>query len=98
MPEYLILPCAGTSRIHTWGWRLSVGLAAVPAIVLFIGSLLLPETPNSLIERGHHEEASLLHGMPSGDACAEVRLSAQLTAAVMSGYTGFKRPQQLLEC
>ena len=64
MPEYLILPCPGTSRIHTWGWRLSVGLAAVPAIVLFIGSLLLPETPNSLIERGHHEKVSLLHVMP----------------------------------
>lgn len=47
---------AGTSRIHEWGWRLSVGLAAVPAIVLLIGSLLLPETPNSLIERGHNEK------------------------------------------
>ncbi|CAL5224139.1 g6772 [Coccomyxa viridis] len=47
----------GTSRIHEWGWRLSVGLAAVPAIVLLIGSLLLPETPNSLIERGHNEKA-----------------------------------------
>lgn len=38
------------------GWRLSLGLAAVPAIILFIASLILPETPNSLIERGRVEE------------------------------------------
>ena len=56
----------GTSRIHGWGWRLSVGLAAVPAIVLLVGSLLLPETPNSLFERGHHEQvSSRLDQLPS---------------------------------
>lgn len=48
---------AGTQRIDVWGWRLSLGLAAVPAIVLTLGGALLPETPNSLIERGHHAEA-----------------------------------------
>lgn len=47
--------CAGTQRLE-WGWRLSVGLAAVPAVILFIGSLVLPETPNSLIERNKHEQ------------------------------------------
>lgn len=35
------------------GWRLSLGLAAVPALVFFIGSVLLPDSPNSLIQRGH---------------------------------------------
>ena len=48
---------AGTQRIDVWGWRLSLGLAAVPAIVLTLGGALLPETPNSLIERGHHAQA-----------------------------------------
>lgn len=38
------------------GWRLSLGLAGVPAVILFIASLILPETPNSLIERGRVEE------------------------------------------
>lgn len=42
---------------HEWGWRLSLGLAFIPAFILFMGGLLLPETPNSLIERGHLEEA-----------------------------------------
>ena len=34
------------------GWRLSLGLAAVPALILLIGGFLLPESPNSLVERG----------------------------------------------
>lgn len=40
-----------------WGWRLSLGGAVVPALIITIGSLVLPETPNSMIERGRHEEA-----------------------------------------
>uniref|UniRef100_A0A6V7QVI5 Major facilitator superfamily (MFS) profile domain-containing protein n=1 Tax=Ananas comosus var. bracteatus TaxID=296719 RepID=A0A6V7QVI5_ANACO len=40
-----------------WGWRVSLGLAAVPAAIITLGSLLLPDTPNSLIERGHTEKA-----------------------------------------
>lgn len=38
------------------GWRLSLGLAAVPALFMTVGGILLPETPNSLIERGHKEK------------------------------------------
>ncbi|KAF3625559.1 Sugar carrier protein C [Capsicum annuum] len=41
----------------TWGWRLSLGGAMVPALIISVGSLLLPETPNSMIERGKNEEA-----------------------------------------
>lgn len=46
----------GTEKIRPWGWRLSLGLAAVPAILMTIGGILLPETPNSLIERGYQEK------------------------------------------
>ncbi|KAK6273467.1 hypothetical protein POUND7_010550 [Theobroma cacao] len=46
-----------TDKIHPWGWRLSLGLAAVPATLMFIGGLVLPETPNSLVEQGKLEEA-----------------------------------------
>ncbi|XP_010244794.1 PREDICTED: sugar transport protein 7-like [Nelumbo nucifera] len=42
----------GTEKIRPWGWRLSLGLAAVPALLMTVGGVLLPETPNSLIERG----------------------------------------------
>ncbi|XP_068469930.1 sugar carrier protein C-like [Phaseolus vulgaris] len=40
-----------------WGWRLSLGGAMVPALIITIGSLVLPDTPNSMIERGDREKA-----------------------------------------
>lgn len=46
----------GTQKLDSWGWRLSLGLAAVPAMLMTIGGMLLPETPNSLIERGQIEK------------------------------------------
>jgi MFS transporter, SP family, sugar:H+ symporter len=42
---------------YEWGWRVSLGLAGVPALIITIGSIGLPDTPNSLIERGHNEQA-----------------------------------------
>ncbi|KAG2320186.1 hypothetical protein Bca52824_013399 [Brassica carinata] len=38
------------------GWRYSLGGAAVPALILLIGSFFIHETPASLIERGKDEE------------------------------------------
>lgn len=46
----------GTEKLRPWGWRLSLGLAAAPAILMAIGGIFLPETPNSLIERGLKEK------------------------------------------
>ena len=46
----------GTSNIKPWGWRLSLALGAVPALTLFIGSIMLPDTPNSLVQRGQGEK------------------------------------------
>ncbi|KAI3450298.1 hypothetical protein Pfo_006963 [Paulownia fortunei] len=45
-----------TSKLHTYGWRVSLGGAGFPAIFLGLGSLLIVETPTSLIERGEKEE------------------------------------------
>ncbi|KAL5538784.1 hypothetical protein UlMin_044334 [Ulmus minor] len=46
----------GTVQIKGgWGWRVSLGLAAVPAAMFIVGSLILPETPNSILERGNPE-------------------------------------------
>ncbi|RWW83821.1 hypothetical protein BHE74_00007657 [Ensete ventricosum] len=39
------------SSIHPWGWRLALGLAGVPATMLCLGSMVIAETPTSLIER-----------------------------------------------
>ncbi|CAM8911818.1 hypothetical protein QQ045_033469 [Rhodiola kirilowii] len=47
----------GTAKIKGgWGWRLSLGLAGIPALLLTVGALLVVDTPNSLIERGHLDE------------------------------------------
>ncbi|PKU75988.1 sugar transport protein MST6-like [Dendrobium catenatum] len=45
-----------------WGWRVSLGLAAVPGAIIAVGAFVLPETPNSLLERGHDAAAkAMLH-------------------------------------
>ncbi|KAL3651041.1 Sugar transport protein 10 [Castilleja foliolosa] len=47
----------GTSQMKENGWRVSLGLAAAPAVIMTVGSIFLPDTPNSLIERGRKDEA-----------------------------------------
>lgn len=47
----------GTNKIKGgYGWRISLGLAGIPALLLTVGALLVVDTPNSLIERGKLEE------------------------------------------
>ncbi|AQK43988.1 Sugar transport protein 5 [Zea mays] len=41
-----------TNRIPDWGWRVSLGLAAVPSAVIVMGALLVSDTPSSLVLRG----------------------------------------------
>ncbi len=36
----------------TWSWRIMLGAAVLPAIVLFIGTLELPESPRFLVSHG----------------------------------------------
>lgn len=45
----------GTQKLDNWGWRVSLGLAAVPALIMTVGGIFLPETPNNLVERGLKE-------------------------------------------
>lgn len=45
-----------TNRIE-WGWRLSLGLAAVPGAIIVLGAFFISDTPISLVMRGQHERA-----------------------------------------
>ncbi|XP_048332573.2 sugar transport protein 5 [Ziziphus jujuba] len=42
---------------HSRGWRVSLGLAMVPAAFMTIGALLISDTPSSLVERGKLAQA-----------------------------------------
>jgi sugar porter (SP) family MFS transporter len=52
-----------------WGWRVSLAVAAVPAGLLTVGALFLPETPNSLVQQGkdHHRVRLLLRKIRGTD-------------------------------
>ncbi|TKW04745.1 hypothetical protein SEVIR_7G129000v4 [Setaria viridis] len=85
----------GTSRIPTWGWRLSLGLAAAPAAVILAGALLIPDTPSSLIVRGRVEEARAalrrVRG-PKADVDPELEDVARAVAAARAHEDGaFRR-------
>jgi len=41
----------------TWSWRMMLGAAVIPAVILFIGTLRLPESPRFLVSRGQTEAA-----------------------------------------
>ncbi|KAF8714930.1 hypothetical protein HU200_027468 [Digitaria exilis] len=85
----------GTSRIPTWGWRLSLGLAAAPAAVILCGALLIPDTPSSLLVRGRAEEARAalrrVRG-PKADVDAELEDVARAVEAARAHEQGaFRR-------
>jgi hypothetical protein len=46
----------GTAKMARNGWRVSLGLGGVPAILITIAGIALSDTPNSLIQRGKQEE------------------------------------------
>ncbi|KAL5728406.1 Hexose carrier protein hex6 [Ranunculus cassubicifolius] len=52
----------GTEKLKgDLGWRISLSMAGMPALILTIGTFFLPETPNSLIQRfDDHEKAKLM--------------------------------------
>jgi sugar porter (SP) family MFS transporter len=54
-------------------WRLMFGLAVIPAVLLFVGTLTRKESPHWLIRQGREDEArSVLRKVREGDIEAEV--------------------------
>ncbi|CAL4992105.1 unnamed protein product [Urochloa decumbens] len=79
----------GADRIAGgWGWRLSLGLAAIPAALFTLGATFLPETPNSLVQQGvdRGKVRALLQKIRGTDAVdAEL---ADIVAASTAGAGG----------
>ncbi|KAJ8772359.1 hypothetical protein K2173_027536 [Erythroxylum novogranatense] len=76
----------GTEKIEGgWGWRISLSLAAVPALILTIGSFFLPETPNSLIQRNNdHQKAKVVLQRIRGTTNVQVELDDLINASSIS--------------
>src|SRR5436853_4375047 len=56
-------------------WRLMLGLAAVPSLILLLGMLFMPETPRYLVRAGEEDTAhSVLEDLP-GDERPEARIA-----------------------
>ncbi|KAB2617150.1 sugar transport protein 5-like [Pyrus ussuriensis x Pyrus communis] len=61
---------------HSWGWRLSLGLAIVPATIMTIGTLFISDSPTSLVGRNRVDQArkSLVKIRGKDDIEAELAL------------------------
>ncbi|CAN1129322.1 Sugar transport protein 8 [Linum perenne] len=61
-----------TLTLHPYGWRISLAIAAIPALGLFIGSIVISETPTSLVERQKleqgHKTLRTIRGVDNVDA------------------------------
>ncbi|XP_054822389.1 sugar transport protein 7-like [Prosopis cineraria] len=75
----------GTQKITPWGWRLSLGLAAVPALLMTVGGIFLPDTPNSLIERGSTEKGRKLLEKIRGTKDVEAEFQDMIEASEFAG-------------
>ncbi|GAA2343814.1 sugar porter family MFS transporter [Saccharopolyspora halophila] len=65
----------GYGLAENGGWRWMFALAAIPAVVLYLGMLFLPETPQWLIKRGRVDEARrVLARVRAEDADTEAEL------------------------
>lgn len=71
----------------TFGWRIMLALAALPALALFFGGLVLPESPRYLVRRGDNEAAREVLAMFSKDEkMVEAELGdIELQAAAKNG-------------
>jgi MFS family permease len=80
---------------NAFGWRISLGLAGIPAIMLTLASLLICETPNSLVQRGYQEKAKKILQRIRGTQDVEVEFEDILIAAKKSTKHDHAKVNQL---
>ena len=83
----------GTQYVVPNGWRISLGLAGVPAICLTLGGIFCPETPNSLIERGKLEKGRRVLVRIRGTEHVDAEYDDMIEASEIA-----KRVSKLLKC
>jgi MFS family permease len=80
---------------NAFGWRISLGLAGIPAIMLTLASLVICETPNSLVQRGYQEKAKKILQQVRGTQDVEVEFEDILIAAKKSTKHDHAKVDQL---
>eukprot|EP00897_Mesotaenium_endlicherianum_P006896 jgi/Mesen1/6234/ME000321S05302 len=78
----------GTQNAHPWGWRLSLALAGMPAVMLTLGGLFLLETPNSLIEGNKLDKGLFTLKRARGVENVQVEFDDLLAASQPEGQRG----------
>jgi sugar porter (SP) family MFS transporter len=82
-------------------WRISIGAAAVPAVIMLLLQLRLPESPRWLVKKGRQDEAEavLKRVRPDGydisvelDEIEEVEKRKQETKRSHRGWSGLRQP------
>lgn len=71
------------------GWRTSLALAGLPAVILTLAAILLPETPNSLAERGHVDRARKVLEKIRGTDDVTAEMDDIIAAAEESAHVRF---------
>jgi sugar porter (SP) family MFS transporter len=69
-----------------WGWRWMFGLTAVPALLFFLGMIVVPESPRWLVKNGQRERARRVLARIGGDSYADAELGG--IATTLRGETG----------
>ncbi|HEY4399690.1 MAG TPA: sugar porter family MFS transporter [Lactobacillaceae bacterium] len=88
----------------TLGWRWMLALAAIPAVVLFIGGFLLPESPRYLVLKGRVEEAKQVLGqftqkqnlIEAELADIELQASAERSSGFQELFGHLSRPVMIM--
>ncbi|KAI3922943.1 hypothetical protein MKW98_007074 [Papaver atlanticum] len=88
----------GTEKIKGgFGWRVSLATAAIPASILSIGSIFLPETPNSLIQRGSdHQKVKLTLQKVRGTVDVQAEFDDLINASSTASNGPCHNPLQLI--
>ncbi|MED6128123.1 Hexose carrier protein hex6, partial [Stylosanthes scabra] len=76
----------GTEKIKGgWGWRISLAMAAVPASMLTIGAIFMPETPNSIMQHTNdHDQTKQMLQKIRGTSDIEAKLQDLIEASKAS--------------
>jgi len=73
-----------------WGWRISLSMAALPAAILTMGAIFLPETPSFTIQRdGNTDKVRILLQKLRGTDSVQEELNDLVSASNLSRTTRY---------